>query len=343
MIERIFDTIYTEICFLAVWLSICFRNVPILGETSRRLTLVSGSVDTNASLCLFLRFLYTWLPEPYSFDDGERLFGRVFLESQYLLFGWIVVNISWRLLPPLVRPIFIIYYGRARLAKNFITKCLTERKVKQIVILGSGYDTTAYRVDHGVTIFEVDLPSVQRSKIDRMRSTFGSQVFDILTKNVIYVPCDFISDQSVQGRLILSGYNVNLPTAILWEGVTYYLPKEAVMSTLAEMRQLVTKSDQVWLFMDYIDQNLINNPSKSRISRVTRQQCDTLGTPFISGFTDIEFELEKFDLKSVSLTSANQAVETYFNVDKLPKQIAFLKHSMLYEPGFNFAECIFSF
>jgi methyltransferase (TIGR00027 family) len=99
-----------------------------------------------------------------------------------------------------------------------------------LVILGAGYDSRAYRfegLNGQVKVFEVDHPATQQVKIQKLERTLGS-----LPDQVVYVPIDF-AWETIDQRLLESGYEKRLKTLFIWEGVTYYLPAEAVDSTLA--------------------------------------------------------------------------------------------------------------
>ncbi len=99
----------------------------------------------------------------------------------------------------------------------------------QVVILGAGFDSRAYRLREelsGARVFEVDHPLTQANKIDKV----GALV-EVTPSNVIYVPIDF-NTQNLQTELARAGYQAQHRTFFVWEGVTYYLPRDAISSTL---------------------------------------------------------------------------------------------------------------
>ena len=101
--------------------------------------------------------------------------------------------------------------------------------MQQLVILGAGYDSRAYRFDLAgqVKTFEVDHPATQSDKLAKLQAIFGRA-----PEHVIYVPIDF-NTQTLGGRLLEHGYTPNLKTLFIWQGVTMYLSGEAVDATLA--------------------------------------------------------------------------------------------------------------
>ncbi len=101
--------------------------------------------------------------------------------------------------------------------------------VAQLVILGAGYDSRAYRFDlqGRVKTFEVDHPATQADKLARLQAVFGKP-----PGHVTYVPVDF-NTQTLEARLLASGYDSKLQTLFIWQGVTMHLTPEAVDATLA--------------------------------------------------------------------------------------------------------------
>jgi methyltransferase (TIGR00027 family) len=99
----------------------------------------------------------------------------------------------------------------------------------QIVLLGAGYDSRAYRFansNHGTKIFELDISSTQ----DRKKKCLKKAQIDI-PKNVALVPIDF-NKESLKNVLEEAGYKNHQKTLFIWEGVSYYLDAESVDATL---------------------------------------------------------------------------------------------------------------
>jgi methyltransferase (TIGR00027 family) len=107
-----------------------------------------------------------------------------------------------------------------------------DRGIQQLVILGAGYDSRAYRFDwlkDGVKVFEVDHPATQKNKLKHLEHILGSAG---LLGYVTFVPVDF-TRQTLAARLPEYGYSERLKTLFIWEGVTMYLDAPSVDSTLA--------------------------------------------------------------------------------------------------------------
>ena len=99
----------------------------------------------------------------------------------------------------------------------------------QVVILGAGLDSRAYRFGTrlaGAPVFEVDFPPTQEYKKKRVKEVLGS-----LPAHVRYVPIDFTKDD-LKTVLEAAGYDRAKKTIFVWEGVTFYIPEAAVDATL---------------------------------------------------------------------------------------------------------------
>jgi methyltransferase (TIGR00027 family) len=118
---------------------------------------------------------------------------------------------------------------RERHIDEYLKSCLADG-LEQLVILGAGFDARAYRFEelkNGVRVFEVDHPASQATKLEKLEQVFGSR-----PAHVVFVPVDF-NTQRLDQRLVESGYDEDLKTLFIWQGVTQYLTPEAVDSTLA--------------------------------------------------------------------------------------------------------------
>jgi methyltransferase (TIGR00027 family) len=103
----------------------------------------------------------------------------------------------------------------------------------QVVFLGAGYDSRPYRFSHLIRtsrIFELDIGPTQRRKRQALERA------DIpVPEQVTFVSINFARDH-LEDVLRAAGFDSSLPTVFVWEGVTYYLPAEAVDRTLDFVR-----------------------------------------------------------------------------------------------------------
>jgi methyltransferase (TIGR00027 family) len=97
----------------------------------------------------------------------------------------------------------------------------------QLVVLGAGLDARAYRMHElaDTVVYEVDHPATQAAKRER------AAVLERTARAVVWVGVDFEHDDLAE-RLAASGHDAAKPTIWVWEGVTEYLTRAAIESTL---------------------------------------------------------------------------------------------------------------
>ncbi len=124
--------------------------------------------------------------------------------------------------------------------------------VKQVVLLGVGYDSRAYRLPgmNQTRVFEVDHPSTLSVKKDHLALKLGQ-----LPNHVTYVPIDF-DIQDLSTELKAAGFDSSVPTFFLWEGVMHYLTAEAVDATLRAISVLTIPGSR--LVFTYIHRGLLD-------------------------------------------------------------------------------------
>ena len=100
--------------------------------------------------------------------------------------------------------------------------------VRQLVVLGAGYDGRAWRMPElaGVKVFEVDHPATQADK--RARQAELPRAAGIVS----FVSMNFEHD-SLDAVLDRAGHDRAVPTCWIWEGVVMYLTRDAMRATLA--------------------------------------------------------------------------------------------------------------
>jgi methyltransferase (TIGR00027 family) len=153
---------------------------------------------------------------------------------------------------------------RCRYIDDYLRECL-KASISQLVILGAGLDSRAYREDvRQIKVFEVDHPASQASKIKRVNKIFGNA-----PSNVTYVPIDF--DNKTLDKLLAFGFAKSLKTLFIWEGVTYYLSSEAVDLTLSWVRSNSSPGSAIIFDYQYIpDSTSISSKHNLLYSLISR-------------------------------------------------------------------------
>lgn len=153
----------------------------------------------------FLGGRYRWLLSArFLRDAGERLIEALFAGHHYYVIA------------------------RTRYFDEVLKECLAG-KPEQLVILGAGFDSRAYRFAgqlRDTAVFEVDHPATSQIKSSKIQGILGAA-----PANVVYVPVDFNLDHLPE-QLRRKGYQDRRKTIFLWEGVTPYLTADAVSEVL---------------------------------------------------------------------------------------------------------------
>ena len=167
--------------------------------------------------------------------------------------------------------------ARTRYIDDYLTECL-EGGLEQLVILGAGYDSRAYRFDGlrgRVRVFEVDHPATQRVKIEKVRKAFGS-----LPDDVVYVPLALGEEKLAEG-LLEGGYRNDSKTLFICEGVTAYLSGEAVDETLAFVAGNSGEGSSI--IFDYMYKALLDGTREQEEAQKVQEIYTRMGEPFSFG------------------------------------------------------------
>lgn len=170
------------------------------------------------------------------------------------------------------------YYELAR--GKHVSQVLEEELhhgVEQLVILGAGYDTLAYRFLEelsDVAVFELDHPATAVKKRKRLLTAFGH-----LPSHVTYVAADFNSDP-LDARLGLAGYVPSRRTLFLLSGVSYFLSDRGMDNMLS---LIAASAPGNTLVFDYCYQDVIDGQFIRYGSRRAATRAASLGEPYRFG------------------------------------------------------------
>lgn len=202
------------------------------------------------------------------------------------------------------RPRRLFFAARARLAEDRIAAAASAG-VRQVVILGAGLDTFAYRNPHpGLRVFEVDHPATQEWKRDRLAEA------EIDTpQSLTFVPVDFETGLLATG-LASAGFSRTDPAVFIWLGVVFYLTHAAVRTTLTYIAGQAQPSEVVFDYLQPADTDEERQVLQEREARVA-----AAGEPWFSYFTpaDIGAQLRTLGFTAIDDYSAAQLIDSYLD------------------------------
>ena len=135
-------------------------------------------------------------------------------------------------------PIVRSYY----IEKNLLTPWCNTHARSQIVLLGAGLDTRAFRFKplqtNTHTVFEIDFSNVIRYKEEVLQDE--QPLCDLVRISADISNLDWIF------HLIKSGFSIDIPTFWVLEGVVYYLEQEVVVSLLEKLAEISAENSQIF-------------------------------------------------------------------------------------------------
>ncbi|MFF0458651.1 class I SAM-dependent methyltransferase [Nocardia africana] len=200
--------------------------------------------------------------------------------------------------------------ARSRFADDRLAAAV-DRGVDQVVILGAGLDTTAYRSGHDVRFFEVDHPDTQTWK-QRLLTEATIPVPDTVT----FVPTDF-EQTTLAEELAKAGLDRSRSAVYIALGVTVYLTRTA----LDDMLGYILHHRGGEAVLDYF-----NPPHHTGADHLhTRAESTArLGEPWRSCFTADEFHhlVRSFGGQLLEDHSASELVAAYGGRTEVPSTAA---------------------
>jgi len=171
--------------------------------------------------------------------------------------------------------------ARARFIEDLIIG-QSRQGVSQYVILGAGLDTFAQRrpdVASGLRVYEIDQPDTLAWKRQRLTDLgFGIPGY------LHFVPVDFEAS-SWWEALLQAGFDAGKPAVVACTGVTLYLTREAITTTLSRIATLAPGSTLAMTF--YLPMALLDEEDKP-MQEMAEKGARAAGTPFVSFFTPDE-------------------------------------------------------
>lgn len=199
--------------------------------------------------------------------------------------------------------------ARVRYFDDFLEKFI-EEELEQLVILGAGYDTRAYRIEElkgKIKVFEVDHPNTQSFKVQKLEEIFGS-----IPEHVVYVPVDF-EIESFGQKLSDKGYDPSKKTLFVMEGLVMYIPPKAIAETLSFIVENSGKGSAV--IFDYYPESVVDGTCKLEIGDNIRNFLIKQGEPLQFGIKEEKIEdfLAEFGFSNIKNVTSEDYKKAYFH------------------------------
>lgn len=178
--------------------------------------------------------------------------------------------------------------------------------VKQVIILGAGFDTRALRLDFlkDVSVIEIDHPNTSNFKRRIYKNRLGK-----VPENIDFLQIDF-NKQDLDQLAAQHNIDFSKPTAVIWEGVTNYLTETAINKTFAFISKFAKNSHAIFT---YVHQDILENPKSFLGGEKLLNDLNELEEQWTFGFIPDKLPdyLNHFDIKLIEDLGANEYRERY--------------------------------
>ena len=130
-------------------------------------------------------------------------------------------------------------YNEDRLLKEIKLGC------REYLVLASGYDASAYKVNNKIKVFELDREEIIKDKQRRLRDN------NINIDNVTFIEVDFNSNWI--DKLLTGNFDKDKKTHVSLLGISYYLDKEVFKNTIKIISNIISSGSTI--VFDYPNDN----------------------------------------------------------------------------------------
>jgi methyltransferase (TIGR00027 family) len=218
---------------------------------------------------------------------------------------------------------------RHRFIDDALKRAISSGAVSQVILLGAGYDTRAYRFASqlsGIPVFEVDHPSTSKRKAQIV----ADHAADLPKSDVIVVEIDFQTER-LEDKLKQAGFVFGAQTFFVWEGVSMYLTRSAIKATLGTIRTIAAFGSQ--LAMDFWF--MLDSPAlEATAHRVSPSLLHFLGEPMTFGIhpEDAGDFFRREGYRVIDLADAQELEARYVRDDRRVYPANYVLHAQTVEP-----------
>jgi len=217
-----------------------------------------------------------------------------------------------------------IYHGmvfevlaRARYAQENLQR-LAVLGVRQVVVLGAGFDPTAWLgwLPEDLVVFELDDARTQALKRRRLASAGIAE-----PRRAVFVPID-LRNEDLAGALAAAGHRPDQRSFVTVLGVLPYLPIESVGRLLGGIaRAIPPESETVY---SYMSRSAVGSGRKPWGLRLMARRLERIGEPFLSGADPAEMSdlVERAGFTQVETLGGADLTERYFAPAGDPRTVA---------------------
>ena len=273
------------------------------GSGKRRIETKTSRTAEMTCLC---RAVSSLEKDPF-YRSGDQI-ARDLLPG--FLRAWVRIPHAGRLLVRAItaKGIYEYVIARTKYMDSVFRQALAER-FPQILIFGTGFDTRALRFEaeaRDTAIFELDAPPTLEAKIAQYRKRGLS-----IPSNVVWVPIDF-DKESLPEKLDQAGFQRNIRSLFVLEGVLEYLQPESVDRTLRTIQDYSGEGSEI--LFNYAHASVIRREGTRYGERGGLETLDRVGEPWHFGLNEGEIGpfLAKYGFTLIDHRDTRELEEMYF-------------------------------
>ncbi len=115
--------------------------------------------------------------------------------------------------------------------------------------------------------------------------------------------------------LLKNGFNPDLPTYVIWEGNTMYLPRSSDMAILRELRDNLKNFH---VSFDYFAEAMISKTTGVLGLTCMIENFENMNAPWVTGFDDIRALADEMSLRVVDDTTTGALHRVYRPTVEMP-------------------------
>jgi len=131
---------------------------------------------------------------------------------------------------------------------NLTKNIILQNNVKQIIILGAGYDALSLEIcswSKSCKVFEIDTANMEtKNNLISFLSTT-----DPISDSITCITCDVSDSNHIISSLIKHGWDKDIPSLIVIEGLSYYISKSNLYDIIDKFK---TKNQSNHIILEYL-------------------------------------------------------------------------------------------
>ncbi len=222
-----------------------------------------------------MRAFEHYQPEARRLFDDPVVLGLLNAPSRFMLQSAIIRKILQMMYNGVAPGVFGLQVCRTRYIDEALKTALSDG-IGQVVTLGTGLDTRAYRIPgiDRLQVIEVDLLNIQRIKKQRILRHVGH-----LPGHVRYLPMDF-NFQSLEDTLPEGGLDMAKPALFILEGLTQYISRDAIDRIFGFISKTASGSRVIF---SYVPQRVIDKTSSTAGASTLTMFMGANNSPWVFG------------------------------------------------------------